>query len=124
IMLVEDLIRQRAVRPPERMNSPLENRKVRLRGLGGTELCGVPNGCPSAAGDYRIWCAKGINRGCNITKPACAGSAARARATFHAPARPHPHLDSIRLIRKDGSKEAVFDDIVSKQAPRKYLADG
>jgi hypothetical protein len=35
MMLVEYLIRQRAVRPLERMNSPLENRKVRLRGLGG-----------------------------------------------------------------------------------------
>jgi len=34
-MLLANLIRQRAVRPLERMNSPLEIRKVRLRGLGG-----------------------------------------------------------------------------------------
>jgi hypothetical protein len=33
MMLDWILIRQRAVRSPERMNSPLENRKVRLRGL-------------------------------------------------------------------------------------------
>jgi hypothetical protein len=32
-MLVEYLIRQRAVRPLERMNSPLRKRKVRLRGM-------------------------------------------------------------------------------------------
>jgi hypothetical protein len=32
------------------MNSPLENRKVRLRGLGGTAVCGVPGTCASAAG--------------------------------------------------------------------------
>jgi hypothetical protein len=35
IMLIANLIGLRAVRPRERMNSPLENRKVRLRGLGG-----------------------------------------------------------------------------------------
>jgi hypothetical protein len=33
MMPVVDLIRQRAVRPLERMNSPLENRKVRLRAI-------------------------------------------------------------------------------------------
>jgi hypothetical protein len=33
MMLVAILIRQRAGRLPERMNSPLERRKVRLRGL-------------------------------------------------------------------------------------------
>jgi hypothetical protein len=33
MMPFEILIRQRAVRPRERMNSPLERRKVRLRGL-------------------------------------------------------------------------------------------
>jgi hypothetical protein len=37
-----------AVRPLERMNSPLENRKVRLRGLGGPALCGVRSTCASA----------------------------------------------------------------------------
>jgi hypothetical protein len=31
------------------MNSPLENRKVRLRGLGGQEVCGAPGTCASAA---------------------------------------------------------------------------
>jgi hypothetical protein len=36
-------------RPPaERMNSPLEKRKVRLRGLGGAAMCGVPSTCSSA----------------------------------------------------------------------------
>ena len=30
------------------MNSPLENRKVRLRGLGGPAACGVPNDRASA----------------------------------------------------------------------------
>ena len=34
----------------ERMNSPLENRKVRLRGLGGPAMCGIPRTCASAAG--------------------------------------------------------------------------
>jgi hypothetical protein len=33
MMPFASLIRQRAVRPLERMNSPLEIRKVRLRGL-------------------------------------------------------------------------------------------
>jgi hypothetical protein len=32
------------------MNSPLENRKVRLRGLGGRVVCGVPCTCASATG--------------------------------------------------------------------------
>jgi hypothetical protein len=32
------------------MNSPLENRKVRLRGLGGPAVCGVPGTFASAAG--------------------------------------------------------------------------
>jgi hypothetical protein len=30
------------------MNSPLEIRKVRLRGLGGQAVCGVPGNCASA----------------------------------------------------------------------------
>jgi hypothetical protein len=38
MMLDEYLIRLRAVRPLERMNSPLGKRKVRLRGLGGPAL--------------------------------------------------------------------------------------
>jgi hypothetical protein len=33
------------------MNSPLERRKVRLRGLGGPAACGIPRACASAAGD-------------------------------------------------------------------------
>jgi len=38
-------------RPPaERMNSPLERRKVRLRGLGGPAVCGAPRPGASAAG--------------------------------------------------------------------------
>jgi hypothetical protein len=44
MMPVEDLIRQCAVRPLERMNSPLGKRKVRLRGLGGPAVCGIPGG--------------------------------------------------------------------------------
>jgi hypothetical protein len=32
------------------MNSPLESRKVRLRGLGGPAACGVPGTCASATG--------------------------------------------------------------------------
>jgi hypothetical protein len=36
MMLIANLIGLRAVRSRERMNSPLENRKVRLRGLGGS----------------------------------------------------------------------------------------
>jgi hypothetical protein len=31
------------------MNSPLESRKVRLRGLGGPAVCGIPGACASAA---------------------------------------------------------------------------
>jgi hypothetical protein len=34
----------------ERMNSPLQRRKVRLRGLGGLTACGVPGTCASATG--------------------------------------------------------------------------
>src|SRR5687767_15898324 len=34
----------------ERMNSPLQLRKVRLRGLGGPAVYGVPRACASAAG--------------------------------------------------------------------------
>jgi hypothetical protein len=41
MMPVANLIRQRAVRPLERLKSPLEIRKVRLRGLGGPAVCGV-----------------------------------------------------------------------------------
>jgi hypothetical protein len=44
------------------MNSPLENRKVRLRGLGGPAVCGVRDTCASATGDYRIRFATGIIR--------------------------------------------------------------
>jgi hypothetical protein len=47
-MPVATLIRYRAVRPRERMNSPLEHRKVRLRGLGGPAMCGAPSTCASA----------------------------------------------------------------------------
>jgi hypothetical protein len=36
------------VRLQERMNSPLQLRKVRLRGLGGRAVCGVPCACASA----------------------------------------------------------------------------
>jgi hypothetical protein len=43
----------RAVRPRERMNSPLDGHQVRLRGLGGPGACGVPGTCPSAAGIHR-----------------------------------------------------------------------
>jgi hypothetical protein len=34
-------------------NSPLESRKVRLRGLGGRAVCGVSGTCASATGDYQ-----------------------------------------------------------------------
>ena len=61
-MPVENQIRLRAVRPLERMNSPLEIRKVRLRGLGGQAMCGVGRTCASATGDYRITFAIGIIR--------------------------------------------------------------
>jgi hypothetical protein len=40
-------------RPPQermKMNSPLENHEVRLRGLGGRAASGVPGTCASAAG--------------------------------------------------------------------------
>jgi hypothetical protein len=35
------------------MNSPLELRKVRLRGLGGLNVEGIPGTCTTAAGKYR-----------------------------------------------------------------------
>jgi hypothetical protein len=35
------------------MNSPLENRKVRLRGLGGPAVQGIPGTGASATGDFR-----------------------------------------------------------------------
>ena len=40
--------RNSACGPGERMNSPLEIRKVRLRGLGGPAVCGIPRTCASA----------------------------------------------------------------------------
>jgi acetyl esterase/lipase len=42
------------VRLLERMNSPLEIRKVRLRGLGGPAVCGVPNTRASATGTIAL----------------------------------------------------------------------
>jgi hypothetical protein len=51
MMLFESLNRQRAVGPRERMNSPLEIRKVRLRGLGGPTVCGVSSTWASATGE-------------------------------------------------------------------------
>ena len=44
MMAVAHRIWYPAVRPRERMNSPLERRKVRLRGLGGPGVCGAPRG--------------------------------------------------------------------------------
>jgi hypothetical protein len=35
-------------------NSPLEKRKVRLRGLGGQTVCGVPGTCASAIGSRPV----------------------------------------------------------------------
>jgi hypothetical protein len=58
MMPVARPIWQRAVRPLERMNSPLESRKVRLRGLGGPAVEGVPGTGASATGDHRIRVAK------------------------------------------------------------------
>src|SRR5688500_278321 len=40
------------VRLQERMNSPLQNHKVRLRGLGGPGVCGVPGACASAPSTF------------------------------------------------------------------------
>jgi hypothetical protein len=59
-MVVAILIRQRAARPRERMNSPLESRKVRLRGLGGPVVCGVPDTCASATRGFPHGSAIGI----------------------------------------------------------------
>jgi hypothetical protein len=44
------LVWHRAVRTRERLKSPLEIHKVRLRGLGGPGASGVPNTCASATG--------------------------------------------------------------------------
>jgi hypothetical protein len=49
-MVIADLIESRAVRLHERMNSPLEGHKVRLRGLGGQAACGARGDCASATG--------------------------------------------------------------------------
>jgi hypothetical protein len=54
-MPIAVLIRQRAVRPRERMNSPLESRKVRLRGLGGRAVCGGSNTCASATREHAVY---------------------------------------------------------------------
>jgi hypothetical protein len=45
------------------MNSPLEHRKVRLRGLGGRAVCGIPGTRASAAGGGLIRFAISMNRG-------------------------------------------------------------
>jgi hypothetical protein len=50
MMRIVDLIGPRAVRLQERMNSPLQGHKVRLRGLGGPAACGVPSSFASATG--------------------------------------------------------------------------
>jgi hypothetical protein len=52
-MIEEGRSRTKSAQPgaaQERMNSPLEIRKVRLRGLGGMAVCGVPRTCASAIG--------------------------------------------------------------------------
>jgi poly(3-hydroxybutyrate) depolymerase len=49
-MLIADLIGSHAIRLRERMKSPLQGRKVRLRGLGGPAPCGVSGTCASATG--------------------------------------------------------------------------
>jgi hypothetical protein len=68
-MPVANLIRQRAVRPLERLKSPLEIRKVRLRGLGGPAVCGVLCTCASATMDYRTRTSIGIICGYKSGKP-------------------------------------------------------
>ena len=49
----ERIRRHRGVRLQERMNSPLQRHKVRLRGLGGRGACGVPGTCASATRSNR-----------------------------------------------------------------------
>ena len=49
-MPIANLNRSRAIRLQERINSPLQLHKVRLRGLGGPAVCGIPSTCASAAG--------------------------------------------------------------------------
>jgi hypothetical protein len=70
------------------MNSPLQHRKVRLRGLGGQTICSVPGTCASATGKYRIRGAIGIIRGNNYTESAFADW--RTRCSGWCSARPRP----------------------------------
>jgi hypothetical protein len=65
------------------MNSPLGNRKVRLRGLGGQALRGVPRTCASATGDCRISFSMGINRGNDFTLSASTDHAIRTAEFLH-----------------------------------------
>jgi hypothetical protein len=60
------------------MNSRQQRHEVRLRGLGGPAVEGVPDTCASAAGDSPIGSAIGIIRGNDHTKSTCANSSGAA----------------------------------------------
>src|SRR5688572_3278049 len=49
-MAIAIMAELRPARPRERMNSPLEEREVRRRGLGGPAVCGAPRTGASATG--------------------------------------------------------------------------
>jgi hypothetical protein len=68
------------------MNSPLQHRKVRLRGLGGQALCGVPCTCASATGDLSNQFLNGHNLRQQAHEIRLRGleDAARAESAVHA----------------------------------------
>ena len=72
MMFVANPVRQRTVRLQERMNSPLQLHKVRLRGLGGPAVCGVSYTCASASRDYPVRSSRSIIRRWKGAKSACA----------------------------------------------------
>ena len=91
-------------RPPaERMNSPLENRKVRLRGLGGRALYGVRSTCVSATrrppnqirNGHHSRFPRGLPR--RPEPPLSGGFAAAAMERLPRPASRRPRVDSSAL---------------------------
>ena len=78
--------RQR-VRPLERMNSPLEDHEVRLRGLGGRATCGVPGASASAPGQASAPAAGALAVRRWVFAAGVIGSLVSATALVSAPAR-------------------------------------
>jgi hypothetical protein len=104
------------------MNSPLGKRKVRLRGLGGQALCGVPRTCASATGNYRIRLAMSIIR---LGSPQRRRKAPQTAWGFNRGTTKKPATRHSRRVRHERSAQA---DIAPSQprihSPRRRRNNG